>query len=144
MALMEELVMLVVFALAAALCLQAFVKSDQMSRRSEARDQAVALCQSAAEAVRASEGDFRRAAELLGAEQQEDSLRMFYGEDWQPAQPTSPGAYPFGYTLGAAREESGVPGLGKARVWVVDDHDEAGEVLFSLDVTWQEEVSAHG
>ena len=33
--LMEQMVMLLVFALAAALCLQAFVKSDSLSSRSE-------------------------------------------------------------------------------------------------------------
>ena len=36
LAMMEQMVMLLVFALAAALCLQAFVKSDGMSKRGEA------------------------------------------------------------------------------------------------------------
>ena len=44
--LMEQMVMLLVFALAAALCLQAFVRSEAMSRESEARDHAAVLCQS--------------------------------------------------------------------------------------------------
>ena len=35
---MEQMVMLLVFALAAALCLQAFVKSDQLSQQGEVRD----------------------------------------------------------------------------------------------------------
>ena len=47
--LMEQMVMLVVFALAAALCVQAFVRSDAASARNEARDEAVVLCQNAAE-----------------------------------------------------------------------------------------------
>ena len=59
---LEQMVMLLVFALAAALCLQAFVKSDQMSRNSEARDRAMILCQSAAEAIRQTNGDFPAAA----------------------------------------------------------------------------------
>ena len=42
--LMEQMVMLLVFALAAALCLQAFVKSDELSARGEARDRAAVLC----------------------------------------------------------------------------------------------------
>lgn len=46
LALMEQMVMLLVFALAAALCLQAFVQSDRLSRESEARDHAAVLCQS--------------------------------------------------------------------------------------------------
>ena len=49
--LMEQMIMLLVFALAAALCLQAFVKSDGISKRSEARDRAVILCQNVAETL---------------------------------------------------------------------------------------------
>ena len=51
--LMEQMVMLLVFALAAALCLQAFVKADEISRRAEARDRAVILCQTVAEEIKA-------------------------------------------------------------------------------------------
>ena len=64
--LMEQMIMLLVFALAAALCLQAFVRSDEMSRQSEDRDRAVTLCQSAAEAVRHSRGDLEKTMELMG------------------------------------------------------------------------------
>lgn len=141
--LMEQMVMTLVFALAAALCLQAFVKSDGISRQIEARDHAVVLAQSAAEAVRSTRGDFRAAAQLLGAEQQEeDSLLLFYGADWQYTGPLSPGVYPFGYTLGACRIAASVPGLGKASVWVQED--ETGEELFRIEVAWQEEVVPHG
>ena len=66
--LMEQMVMLVVFALAAALCVQAFVRSDAASARNEARDEAVVLCQNAAEAVRHSGGNFNEAAEKVGLE----------------------------------------------------------------------------
>ena len=52
--------------MAAALCLQAFVKSDQLSRGAEAQDRAVALCQSAAEVIRANGGDLPAAAAALG------------------------------------------------------------------------------
>lgn len=145
LALMEQIVMLLVFALASALCLQAFVKSDQLSRRSEAADHAAVLCQSVAETIRHNGGDLSQTAEDLGAEYHvgEDSLLMFYREDWQPSQPIFPGMYPLSYTLWAGLEDSGVPGLGKALVLVRDDSG-TGELLFSLDVTWQEEVTAHG
>lgn len=137
LAMMEQIVMLAVFALAAALCLQAFVRSDKMSRQSEARDRAAVLCQSAAEALLAANGDFQRAAGLLDAVTfTEDSLSVFYGEDWQPSASLSPQVYPFGYTLGASRGETDVPGLGRAEVWVQED--ETGEELFRLEVCWQE------
>ena len=143
LALMEQMVMLLVFALAAALCLQAFVRSDGLSRRSEERSRAVVLCQNAAEAIRAAEGDFQEAAALLGTELwNEDSLSIFYGADWQMAAPQSPGVYPFGYTLGVSRRSAEVPGLGEAQVWMKDD--ESGDELFRIQVAWQEEVSGRG
>ena len=68
--LMEQMAMLLVFALAAALCLQAFVKSDSLSSRSRDRDRAVTLAQTVAETVRASGGSpgqaIAAAAEKLG------------------------------------------------------------------------------
>lgn len=134
---MEQMVMLLVFALAAALCLQAFVKSDELSQRGENRDRAVTLCQNAAETIRATGGDFSRAAKLLEATQSEgDSLTVAYQEDWTLAEDTPR------YTLGVSRVESGLPGLGKASVWL---RDEQGETeLFRLKVAWQEEVRQHG
>ena len=40
---MEQMVMLLVFALAAALCLQAFVQSDLLSKDIASRDRAITL-----------------------------------------------------------------------------------------------------
>ncbi len=133
--LMEQLVMLLVFALAAALCLRAFVFSDRLSRQLEARDRAAELIQSVAETLRHTDGDFPRAAELLGAQHgDENSLMIDFGSDWAPAGET------MRYTLGASRQDSGVPGLGRAQVWARDE--ETGQELLRLDIAWQE-VSGH-
>ncbi len=138
LALMEQMVMLLVFALAAALCLQAFAKSDQLSKRGGERDRAAVLCQSAAEIIRHTGGDFVQAAALLDATSgDQDSFLIFYGSDWEPSAPVSK------YTLGACRIETDVPGLGKAEIWVVDDGSEPEEELIRFQVAWQE-VSAVG
>ena len=50
---MEQMVMILVFALAAALCLQAFVLSDSISQENQRRDQAALLCQNLAEECKA-------------------------------------------------------------------------------------------
>ena len=143
LAMMEQIVMLLVFALAAALCLQAFVKSDQQSKRSEARDQALREAQNAAEVIQYTGGDFQRAAALLDATNwQEDALSICFGYDWEPYAPNPQGTYPFGYTLGVCRIDSGAPGLGKAEVWVQED--ESGEELARFEVAWQEEVVSRG
>ena len=52
LALMEQVVMVLVFALAAALCLRVFVFSDQASERNEAVDRAVLEVQNAAETLK--------------------------------------------------------------------------------------------
>ena len=66
LALMEQTVMVLVFALAAALCLRAFVLADGISRRVEATDRAVLWAESAADTLKAREGDLSRAAAELG------------------------------------------------------------------------------
>ena len=139
---MEQMVMLRVFALAAALCLQAFVKSDGMSKRGEARDRAVVLAQTAAEAVRACGGDFEEAAQLLGAEDwDEESITLNYNSGWEPVSPGGSGLH---YMLSVGRmDDSGVPGMGKAVVYVKDlTILSADDGLFRIEVAWQE-VSAH-
>ena len=144
--LMEQMVMLLVFALAAALCLQAFVKSDNLSKASQNRDRALEEAQSAAEVIRHTRGDFEQAAEILNASVwQEDVFSINYGRDWTRSEPVQSGSgfavYEFGYILGVTRMESNVPGLGKAGVWVQED--ESGEDLIRFEVCWQEEVGAH-
>ena len=63
--LMEQLVMILVFALAAALCLQVFVKAGEISEETARRDQAVILARNGAEVLKATHGDVS-AAEALG------------------------------------------------------------------------------
>ena len=140
LALMEQMVMLLVFALAAALCLQAFVKSDALSERSEARDQAVVLCQNAAEAIKHT-GDVEAGLALAcGAEPgQRDGFGYFvgYDENWDiiscDGRPQSSS-----YTLRAMELDSGVDGLGKANVEAFVWNDGTMESLFALEVAWQE------
>ena len=51
--LMEQLAMVLVFALAAALCLQGFVRADETACRTARRDEAVVIAQNAAELLKA-------------------------------------------------------------------------------------------
>lgn len=135
--LMEQMVMILVFALAAALCLQAFARSDQMSKRSEARDHAVTLCQSVAETIRSNGSNFNTSAEQLGLEfGQGSTMFRYYDENWEPV-PGLEGAY----CLNVHGLYDTPPGLGKASVSVSEAE---GETLFEIEVAWQEEVSAHG
>ena len=135
--LMEQMIMLLVFALAAALCLQAFVKSDQLSQASEAQDRALQAAQNAAEVVRACGGDMEQAANLLEAQHHDGaSLQIDYDSSWRLAEDS------MHYTLGVALQNGGVPGLGQAQIWVRDESGE--EELLRFDIAWQKEVGTHG
>lgn len=133
--LMEQMVMVLVFALCAALCVQVFVKSDNMSRESEQRDRAMLQAQSAAEVVRHCRGDMFLASELLGAQHPSKTYLMIdYDADWALAGDT------MRYTLGAAVVDSGVPGLGKAQIWIRDELRD--KELLRMDIAWQDEISS--
>ena len=143
LAMMEQMVMLLVFALAAALCLQAFVKSDQLSKRSEARDQAAVLCQNVAEALRNNGGSASEAAwavsEKLGYHYDQGTLYQEFDEDWNPVE--------YGvYCLDAGGIPTDVPNLQVVHVCVRKgcNAGQETETLFELDVAWQGEVFAHG
>ena len=87
--LMEQMVMLLVFALAAALCLQAFVKADEISKQAEARDRAVLLCQTVAEELKESGEKDQLVLSAMAARLDADvvfpneSFILCYDQDWQ-------------------------------------------------------------
>lgn len=140
LALIEQTVMALVFALAAALCLRAFVWSDTASLRSQARDQAVLKAQTAAEVIKGSDGDTAQrlsaAAASLDGSYEQGLFWVDYDEDWQPDPQAD------AYRLTAQGVASQVPGLGKAVISVVSDGSAGLEpdVLFQLEIAWQEVV----
>ena len=64
--LIEQLMMIVIFAIISALCIQVFIKADQISINSENRDRAVIMVQNAAEKIAAGE----------------DIENAYYDENW--------------------------------------------------------------
>ncbi|MBO4395931.1 MAG: hypothetical protein J5819_06260 [Eubacterium sp.] len=62
LSLMEQLIMVLVFAFAAAVCLQAFVYSDNLSKSGTAREMAATRATEVAEVCKAYRGDFEQAA----------------------------------------------------------------------------------
>jgi len=128
LALLEQTIMVLVFALAAALCLRAFLWSDAASARNQARDQAVLQAESAAEVLKHSAGDFEEAARTLGGRWDGAAWTIYYDGDWQEA------SAPAAYTLTALPQDSGHSLLGLARVEVRSGEDP----LFNLTVCWQE------
>ena len=86
---LEQLMMLLVFALAAAICVRAFVRADRMSETQYAADRAVMLCRSAAELYKAETGDYRELVYRLTGdgtegEYTETEALVYYDENWDP------------------------------------------------------------
>ena len=129
LALMEQTVMVLVFALAAALCLRAFVLADGISRQVEATDRAVLWAESAADTLKARNGDLAQAEAELGGNLDGQRWIIPLDETWQETAGES------AYTLTAQPIQSGQPLLGRTQIDVAEKN---GESLFSLEVCWQE------
>ncbi|MDO4530820.1 MAG: hypothetical protein Q4C06_02465 [Bacillota bacterium] len=110
--LMEQLIMVLVFALAAAICLQVFVYAEQVSQRNEALAEAALLAQSTAEELKESSG-----AVLLKWEDGEGCVYMEGN----------------GLRI-EAREAETVCALRQIDLQVMDGDD----VLMEIPVAWQE------
>jgi hypothetical protein len=134
---MEQTIMVLVFALAAALCLRVFVWSDLHSLRNEARDQALLQAENTAELLKGDRGDMADrlsdAAQQLGGSYEQGILWVDYDEDWSPV--STDGA---SYRLTAQGVPSSTPGLAMAQIQVVSDDGTDQDVLFSLEIAWQE------
>ena len=84
---MEQLIMILVFAFAAAVCLQAFVYSDRLSKDGTVRETAAMRATEVIETCKAYHGDMKKAADALGAQLipssdgSGDSIEMIYQDD---------------------------------------------------------------
>lgn len=138
LAMMEQMVMVLVFALAAAVCLQAFLWSDSHSHQNAARDRACLEAQNAAELIKnaADTPDpFSAAASALHGSAEADRFFVEYDADWQPVPENGV------YRLTAQRIPTDTPGLGKAEIQVSSLDGKDAVPLFQLNVAWQEVLS---
>lgn len=117
--LMELIVVILFFALCAAICMQVFASARLRSRDARALSGAALAAESAAECVKASRGDLTRVQALLGGDFEGETLIIGYDEQWQQ---TARNQAPF--LLEIEPEGSG------ARITAARPGD--GDALFSL------------
>ncbi len=134
LALMEQIVMVLVFALAAALCIQTFALSDKISRASAEQDQALVLAQSAAEICKNSRFDPEELVSRLGGQVSQGLFYVDYGADWTKLMASSA----YSYRLCVQGVASDTPGLKQAEVWVEAKNGMPDQPLARLTVAWQE------
>lgn len=118
--LIEQMLMLLVFAIAAAVCVRAFVWAEERSEFNSDRSYAAVYVQSAAETVKACRGDLTRAAGLL------ENCAVEGGVLTQTVD---------GCTVRVTLAAEDDPLTGRADVSAVD---EDGAELLSVSVAWQE------
>lgn len=135
--LIEQLLMILIFALASAICVQAFVLSDRISRKSAAQDQAVIAAQTAAEVWKSCGGDPKLAAAALGGEARQDSWTLSYDADWKLL--SGQDAQDAVYRTELKAEPSEIAGLRKASVEVCGESET--EPIYTLSAACQEAVS---
>ena len=116
--LIEMAAMLLVFALAAALCMCCFAKTELKSRETICCDRAMIQLQNAAEVLKHCNGDYAAAAQQHGGSWDGNQWRMDYGQ----------------YQIHAYPESIRSPYLEGARMEVIYQ----GYVLFAVDLRWQE------
>ncbi len=131
--LVELLMMIAVFVLAAGLCLQLFAGSVARTEANAALDHSVVEAQNAAELLMHTAGDFSQAAETYGGTWDGSRWCIYYSDTWErlPELPASGNA---AYVLTAIPTESPEPYLGKGEITV--SHGD-GTVIFTLPAAWQ-------
>lgn len=118
LSLMEQIIMLLVLAVAAVLCLQVFLWADRQADQSRLLDEALQQVQSTAEVLKATQGDLTAAAGIAGG-QVLDGQWLLSAEN---------------YTISVTPQNSGNALLGTAEILAEAD----GEALTALTVCWQE------
>lgn len=119
LALMEQIIMILVFALTAAVCLQAFVYSNNLSEAGDKENLAASHAQEVVETCKMLSGDFEQVQQRLSGERTENGIRVFYEEDQMTV-------------VLEVTEQS--EWLTRAKVSVQDnDHKE----IFGVDTAWQ-------
>ena len=126
----ELSLMLLVFALAAAFCLRAFLWADRESKNIVARDHAVLQAQNAVELLKSCDGDLNLLVSTVGGTVENTSWTLCFDENWKATE--SDHIYALQVTLHPGSSEL----LGTASVEVYQ-----GDLcLTSLPAAWQKEV----
>lgn len=128
--LMEQLSMLLVFALAAALCLQGFSLAARSSRRQEAVSHAATQVQTAAEFLKSTYGNYEQAALHHGGSWNGEQWTIHYDDTWQPVSHPQTGIY----TLTVVPVETSQTLMDGAQLRMMQEED----ILFEIQVAWQE------
>lgn len=130
---LEQVLMLLIFALAAAVCLRGFAWADSTSQRNRSCDLATVQAQNAAAILQNNGGDLAAAAEIMGGRAEETRWSIHYDDQWTQTDTAET------FTLLVSIRPS-LPLMGTAQITVFDD----GGQLAELTASWQEVAADEG
>lgn len=140
--LMELIIAILFFSLAAAICIQLFVKSHMISERSIALNHSILLAQNTAEFFYATNGNPEKMASLLGCGESSgtaavadsdnaSTLTLFYTDKFDRLNPAQAASAAFQQTISLYADSD--PAL--ITCHVVISEPSSGAVIYSLDTT---------
>lgn len=128
--LMEQVIMVLVFALVAAMCIQAFALARSISLRMAERDHAMNISQTLAETVKAYGGSLEEIRGELGGVMDGEQLVFYYDDEWNAV----PNVEEADFCAVFVTEES--EALCRYGSIIVSDAAHEREI-FSMRVAWQ-------
>ena len=128
---MEQIIMVLVFALAAALCLQTFVLSGKLSKLTEAKNRAVVEAQNVAETIK--HGGISAYSEHYAPEASQEVRKTFFTDTWEITKEENLAEY----IMTVFYEESMELSLWQAEIVLTTA---GGEVLIKIPAAGQTEV----
>ena len=139
---MELIIAILFFSLAAAICIQLFVKSHMISERSIALNHSILLAQNTAEIFYATNGDPEKMASLLGCGESSgtaavadsdnaSTLTLFYTDKFDCLDPAEAASAVFQQTILLYADSD--PAL--ITCHIVISELSSGDVIYSLDTT---------
>lgn len=131
--LMEQTVMVLVFALAAAICVRGFVLSDSVSKTNAAQDAAMLRAESAAEIYKNCRGDGSAAVKRYGGAIKGTIWTVYWDEGWKQVKTARQAAY----RLQIQPESKNTAKMGNATVKVFSLKKNE-KMLLSFPLAWQE------
>lgn len=127
---MELMIMVLVFAISASVCVRCFVHADQLSKQQENKTEAVLVAQNAAELLKSLSGDIEKAAERMGGFCDGNNWYIPMDTSWKTIESVEQAEF----LLEVTRETEAALPLGTALLRVM-----AGdETLVEIQVAWQE------
>lgn len=140
--LMELIIAILFFSLAATICIQLFVKSHMISERSIALNYSILLAQNTAEIFYATNGDPEKMASLLGCGESSgtaaiadsdnaSTLTLFYTDKFDCLDPAEAASAVFQQTISLYADSD--PAL--ITCHIVISELSSGDVIYSLDTT---------